>query len=110
MSCTGSVNRNVEPRPGFAFYSYVAPHRPNQVLDDRQAEACSTQLPGTSFVYAIEALEESRKILGWNAGTGVADVHFHHLSRPTLGASAAKYYLPLSGVYLIALSKRLLTT
>ena len=60
------------------------------MLDDGQAKSSPAHLPGTSFVYAIEALKQTGKFFGWNSGARVADIELHHLGGGVRRPPAAK--------------------
>src|SRR5689334_17971550 len=52
----------------------AAVHRPNEVLDDRQAQAGAAELAGAGLVHPVEALEDARQVVLGNADAGVLDV------------------------------------
>ncbi len=43
------------------------------MFHDRQTQAGATQGSRASFVYAVEALEEAGKVIGGDAGAGIAN-------------------------------------
>src|SRR5580700_2915689 len=66
----------------FAFGTNRAIVRQHDMLRDRESQPGATRFPGSSFVYAVEALEQSRQVLIRNAGTEVADIKFNSTFRP----------------------------
>ena len=56
------------------------------MFHDGQAQAGTTQGPGTGFIDAVEALEKAGQVVGGNAGAGIADEELDAASGVARGA------------------------
>ena len=80
------------------------------MLDNSKAETGAAQFAGAGFIHAVEALEKPGLVFGRDADAGIAYEELDALDGPSrAGRSRAPMMIePRSGVYLTALSSRLL--
>ena len=61
----------------FTFRADGATVGEHDVFGDGEAQAGATGFAGAGFVDAVEALKETRQVLGGDAGAKILDVKFH---------------------------------
>ena len=74
---------------------------------DRQAQARAAEVARAPLVNPVESLKNPPQILGGNANAGIFDVNRSGGRRPSIGRVPMRTF-PLAGVYLTALSSKLI--
>src|SRR4029079_2446434 len=79
------VHAEDAPLADLALHGDRAPHRLDQVLDDREPEPGASALPGAPGVHPVQALEDPRQVLGLDPGAVVDDLEQDPAAPPLAG-------------------------